>query len=244
MIYILNIWRNTKHYEKEIICTNSKLYLNTQLPGRLRRGNAASTNSIRRVSDYANYRPIASGRYGTAVAPEATEVATEPTEVEATPTEEVVEDNPNIIEGFDFTEFNEDGKWIGFAMHDADCDEPKVIATREDENGQEVIAILSDGEHFSQDEGKFVYYVYAPKAVKAVNFNEKMIDYEIDGVTVTKNHIQIMEDDAFENDGVQYSKTYSFWYNSHALVTDDCVAILLEYEDGSDDSMGVFITTE
>ena len=105
---------------------------------------------------------------------EATEVA-EPTEevVEVTeePTPEVVEENPNIIDGIDFTKFNNSQESIYEAIdRQATYDTMRIVAV----TNQKAVGILKNGDYITQEENEsnsgYSFFVYAPKTV--VNVEE------------------------------------------------------------------------
>lgn len=214
------------------------------------------------------------GSIGSAAAPTPTAAPTleaaAPTEVEAvptaeatpeaTPTEAVVEDNPNVIEGVDFTSYNEERKPIDIAMQNMKFEVPRLVVTRRVRTltslQDEVMCMLKDGDKFVEepiqekpenyDSTYFVYHIYAPKQIKKVSYNEETIqvDSNGDGNTTADNHISSQVNDEFEWSGVQYSKSYSFWMAPLGMVTDDEVIITIEYEDGTSDQMTVYITKE
>ena len=198
-----------------------------------------------------------------------TEEVVAPTEVEAvptaeatpeaTPTEAVVEDNPNVIEGVDFTSFNAGGT-IRLAMSEVKFDEPKLVVTRKvmSMSGQQISAIgfLSNGEHYVEEaiedkpedymKTNFIYYIYAPKEIKSVTYNKETISIDVNGEgrVTDADHISSKEADAKEIDGVKYPKLFYFGLNDFAVVTDDEVTITINYEDGASDQMTVFLTKE
>ena len=187
------------------------------------------------------------------------EVTEEPTEAPAPTEEVVVEDNPNIIDGVDFTSFNAGGT-IRIALSQLQYDEPKIVVTRKvmSMSGQEIsaIGIMSNGEHYVEEEVEdkpsdymetdFTYYIYAPKNIKNVTYNKETItiDSNGEGRTTDTDHLSPKESDEKEIDGVMYPKLFYFGLNDFALVTNDEVTMNIEYEDGTSDQMTIYITKE
>lgn len=198
-----------------------------------------------------------------------TEVVAQPTEeatpteavVEATPTEEAVEDNPNIIDGVDFTKYNE-GEPIDVVLMDMQFDEPKLIVERKVQIANsgtlisDAMGVLSNGDKYVEEpveekpEGYeqtyFVYNIYAPKPIKNVSYNEREIevDNNNDGYLTKRDHVYPDSFDEMEMDGIQYPKLYYFYMVPKGILTDDDVTVTIEYEDGTSDQITVYITKE
>ena len=191
--------------------------------------------------------------------PEVAEVV-EPTEVEATPTEEVVEDNPNVIEGVDFTSFNEENMVLSYAMYGMKFDVPRLVVTRRVEMSfdteRKVMCILSDGDKFTEEPvdekpehyeaTRYEYSIYAPKAIKDVSYNQRKIEYNLEGVeqTFSADLINGLYSKSWEMDGIEYPESYHFYLDYNAVVNDEEIIITIDYEDGTSDQMTVYLTKD
>ena len=192
--------------------------------------------------------------------PTATEAVAEPTkEADPTPTEAVVNDNPYVIDGIDFTNFGK-GQTIVVSMAEMKYDEPKIIATRSvrlmSSMQRDVVCFLSDGDQFTEEKPEeipddyqktyFTYYIYAPKEIKDVVFNEESVEVDLtgDGDIMIADHVNKEVGDSMEIDGVTYPKVFYFNMESKGIFNDDEVAMTIEYEDGTSDTVSVFITKE
>lgn len=114
-----------------------------------------------------------------------------PTEevIEPEPTEEPVSDNPNIVDGYDFTDYNEDNSDESYdkVVDSMTYDSVKFIVHRlgDYENWEHTITeILSDGDDFYwPNDGKdYFFYFYFPKDIKTVEV-DGMDSYEFNTPT-------------------------------------------------------------
>ena len=164
------------------------------------------------------------------VEPEVTE-APEPTEevVEPEPTEEPVSDNPNIIDGIDFSAWYDGEVETSFDIIDeqADYDSLRIFITAKGK----AYAILADGESFTQEEevGHYTLLIYAPKPVTKVEaIGEHYMIFGKKGIGAP--------DDSKIVDGGDIDPDFTATdYECGAKVT---------YEDGTEETIKVYITKE
>ena len=158
------------------------------------------------------------------VEPEVTEEPA-PTEevVEPEVTEEVVEDNPNVIDGIDFTEFNEgDASFFDIMENYPNNDNLKLIALSD----KRVEAILEDGDSIIQekDNGEYTFFFYTSKDVKSV--------YKIGGKDVSA-------------DIAEYPNIRGYCFVKDEVTgTDIECGATVTYEDGTEESITIYVTKD
>lgn len=162
-------------------------------------------------------------------APEVTE-AVEPT-VEATPTEEVEAPteaaDPNIIDGIDFTEYNNGEAPINKPVATMNYDTIRVVASTEHGREGLACAILADGDSFTMEPEKIYWYViYLPKKAEAV---EKLNPDNIDYLGAPMEYVS--------DDGVKYDGLFGFALNREVTGEDVEVGFLFKYTDGTEESI-------
>ena len=104
--------------------------------------------------------------------PETTEEVTEVTEAPEPTEEPVVSDDPNVIDGYDFTDFNEKNSDANYdkVVDSMEYDTIKFIIHHYEETRQ-VIGILSNGDKYYvpvDDADNYCFYFYFPKEVLTV----------------------------------------------------------------------------
>ncbi len=167
------------------------------------------------------------------VEPEVTE-APEPTEepvVEPEPTEEPISEDPNIIDGIDFTEFNNqyheepDGDFIYVwdVMHQqAKYDNLRIVVISD----AKAEAILADGDSIVQEEenGSYNLFIYRPKKIVSM---EKIGGDEVELIETTYPSIAGMLEIGYEVTG-----------------TDIEAGVKVTYEDGTQESITIYVTKD
>lgn len=160
--------------------------------------------------------------------PEVVEPETEP--------EPVVEDDPNIIEGVDFTAFNEDGnrETLAGIMNTMKLDGLRLIALKlSDAAGHEVVdEMLADGATYNVAPDKLFYYVfllYQPGKIE---------------------NIAVDETNIFCSHGVFYDYVYGgaylFSISNPDIITADGydMTVTATYSDGTEETITVTLVAE
>ena len=157
-----------------------------------------------------------------------TEAPEEPTEM---PTEDGVEDNPNVIDGIDFTEFNKqyheekegDYIYVWDVMHQqAKYDNLRIVVISD----AKAEAILADGDSIVQEEenGSYNLFIYRPKKIVSM---EKIGGDEVELIETTYPSIAGMLEIGYEVTG-----------------TDIEAGVKVTYEDGTQESITIYVTKD
>ena len=155
--------------------------------------------------------------------PEVTEEVAEEADSDIDIVKVATEDNP-VVDGIDFSEYYTSNQPVGYAMNEqAKYDTLKVFVAS-DKDG---IHILSDGDKFTQKDGcKYVYWYYGPKAPSSIEQTQKESDFY--DATST-----------FGGKVLAYEELHS------GLTGEDMpVGIQVKYEDGTEDSITIYVTKE
>lgn len=167
--------------------------------------------------------------------PEVTEPeTTDP--VEVVDPDPVVEDNPNVIKGVDFTDYNVNGGSIFNAFDKLTCDKLMWVirADLEGTGNKKVIDALFDGDSFDMLLDKsYKIYLYIPERVDS-----------LDSISIDDGDVGILNVGDTDIDGNSYSKVvYELYFNSEGQPMDNMpVSITVTYDDGSTESLTVYFT--
>ena len=165
-------------------------------------------------------------------------VEAEPTEeptVEAEPTEEPtveVEENPNVIDGYDFTDYNEENRSENYdkVVDSMDYDSVRFIIHRVQDYQHKVVGILSDGDNYNMAIGEEMIdylYFYFPKEPAKVEV-DGMCGYETD----TPTYLYIQEEKG--------NKGYSANVRDRSILTDGYeLTGHVVYTDGTEETIKV-----
>ncbi len=156
----------------------------------------------------------------------------EPEVVEPEPEPEpVVEDDPNVIDGIDFSGYNNGQERLYVPVLNMTYDSLRVLVLADDH----AVAILKDGESFEmQDEDVYyIYEIFVPKEASEVEYSESVHSGKNNLFTETEDEIafskvmpfnfRLLEDTSGEN--MEYT-------------------ISVKYVDGTEETITLYITKE
>ena len=159
------------------------------------------------------------------VATEAPAPTEEPTPTEApTPTE-----SQYMVDGYDFAEFYESGAKVEEIVQDWTDDSVRVIVKAW---GKKIIAVLEDGDSFVMEEAvggsHFSFDMYVPRKANGVT------------TTVDKSFLRLHKNDRENTEKLPFY----FGIDDDATGTDVECPITITYEDGTEETITIYITKE
>jgi len=169
--------------------------------------------------------------------PKATPIPTQKPEPTPIPTPEPTE-NPNIVDGIDFSEFVPYGKSLYAIMYEWDYDEIRIVVAGDGDgvtvNG--VKAVLKDGDSYemSLEKARYgeVFFMYAPKPVKSIS------------VADGEGFINLDKTVSLNKEAYKVKLPCDFSVPPKTTGTNVEVSITFKYEDGTDETITVYITKE
>ena len=169
------------------------------------------------------------------VEPEVTETPEPTEEVVVEPTEEPVVGDPNIVDGYDFTDFNEDNSDENYdkVVDSMTYDSVKFIIHRVEYYQHSITGILSDGDKYyvPNDGAAYYYYFYFPKAIKTV---------EVDGMS------EYMSDTPTYLYDQEGKNGYSANVRDDSIITEDGYELTghVVYTDGTEETIVITLYPE
>ena len=166
--------------------------------------------------------------------PKATPIPTQKPDPTPEPTPEPTE-NPNIVDGIDFSEAGSPGPYsmsLAALMYEWDYDEIKIVVV----GNRWVEAVLKNGDSYEMSlekaEDGETFYMYAPKPVKSISIanGERFIDINKNLYTIAEEH--------------RVKVPCNFRIPLTTTGTNVEVSITFKYEDGTDETITVYITKE
>lgn len=152
---------------------------------------------------------------------------------ETTPDEDVAdpepveEDDPNVIDGIDFTEFHNGNEALPKILSEQSdkLDTLEIIAVKD----MHVQAILHDGDYITQDDGNYSFYVCSPKAFTSITpIDSKQHCYEQKDLGITEESVVI------------YCVNIGF----ADIVEDEPCGVTVTFEDGTEETITIYVTKD